>query len=630
MPNSPGPTSMPTELSRTRIAVRVALIAILVTVAGYALADFVVERKLERAQWQAAKIASVRFADYVPDWLPPDTPNASGYLEAAALLTDGQRGVYTPRQGPAIPTAKALSELKKTIRAHDLADADLGDEELELARSIVEASPLALAVLDEAVDIADEARYQTNYDDIPSEIIIPNLLTRIRFALLFRARGWLAAVRGDTDQAWHDAAAIFTLADFTGREMPTLINALVARVVFEHGCNFTRQLLAIGPPSAEQRDQLLREARKSSPRELMDHALHAERAAVASTLLDSRTSRSPGVLVGESRNPLPRIRMWLRLNAALYLDSFSRFDRDLFSGRSRSHGSRAEPRQTRPARVGPPGTGDDHRLSRRRRQARSLDRERRPTRAGDKTGASARRTRRLSRVSRGVGRTSYRSTPSVARSTGITGSNTATRSTACRSTASTMAECTPSTRSRQAGRAPRHGTKVTTCGRSGTNPPTVRCSAIRNPRWTRGPLSQLSDRLPVPAQLAAERLRRSEYRDGNPTPHCRRLSDQSQAGAASAAGELRLHHLRSRKRKASDRSLRQSSTGSGDHGSDHAGHGWTGSHHRDSRDRPKRQDHSAHRGRSSLVERPASRRWSHRGPSQAGSHRSARSGAQLP
>jgi len=322
---------------RDRRWLRCGLVAVLVSLLVYGLTVFAIDRKVRSAQSAYEQGVSLSFDDYIQPPLEEGTANGTDYMEAAALLTDGQKGVYLPRDSPAPTDLKAIY---RRYRVLEVARGVPTPEDLELFRSVVERQSLALAVLDRGMEEALEARYRTNYEDPPLDIIIPNLLIRLRFATLLRARSELALAEGRGAEAWRGAEQIFRLAHWTGRDLTTLINVLVARAVARQGFLLTQDLLATTPPDAGTRKRLLEEARRTDPRKLFGQAFAVERSVTFQSLNDPRVTRETIATFGgdsggdstaaswsTTQYALLAWQPWRRLNAALYLElATSRFE----------------------------------------------------------------------------------------------------------------------------------------------------------------------------------------------------------------------------------------------------------------------------------------------------------------
>ncbi|MEE8526315.1 MAG: hypothetical protein V3T72_20455 [Thermoanaerobaculia bacterium] len=305
-------------LSRSRRWLRRLLVAAVAVIVAYGLLFIALKSKLRSIERDvAARGESLDFADIIPPELDRATPNASDRLEAMALIAEGQEAVYLPRgKAPA-----DLEELQQRLREITWERTAIGDADLELFRRTVERHRLVLEVFDASRSIS-AARDKTNYDALPAAVIIPNLLPRLRLAMLVRARAHTAIADARFDDAWLDAAGILRLASWVGGEMPTLISALVARAITRQGTELVRCLAEVSPPTSEQRRMLVEEADRIEPLELINSALMAERSFVYSTLVDPRAPRDIDLTDLSVEPPWRNVllmRPWLWINAALYV-----------------------------------------------------------------------------------------------------------------------------------------------------------------------------------------------------------------------------------------------------------------------------------------------------------------------
>lgn len=312
------------------------LILAVVLAAVYGAAILVVDAQVRGAAERATADgqATLDISAYIPPpEIPEDVANGTDALEAASLLSNGQRGTYIPREGG--PTlARDIQEVYGRLRDLDKDGKPPTPEDLDTFRAMLENRALVAQAIDRAVE-AERARYRTNFDDVPAAMIIPNLLTRLRFAGLLRARAEVALAEGRTADAWADAAKIFRLAHLTNESLPTLINMLVARAVAYHGFALTQTLLGAAPPELDDAARALRrrvaeEAHRIDPAEVLSTRLGGERAAIYATLLDPRATPEILFYLSEAENteqppfatshPLLR-RVWTRRQAASYLDA---------------------------------------------------------------------------------------------------------------------------------------------------------------------------------------------------------------------------------------------------------------------------------------------------------------------
>lgn len=296
----------------------------------YAVAIWVVDAQARTAARNATADgrATLDISAYFPPPLPEDVPNGTDTIEAASLLMGGQRGTYFPREGR-LP--EDLQVIYQRFRELDTGGGQLMAEDLDHLRATLERRDLLVRALDQATN-ATRARYQTNIDDVPAAIIVPNLLGRLRFATLLRGRGEVALAEGRVAEAWEDAAKLFRLAHLTNESLPTLINYLVARALAYHGFELTRKLLSAAPPKLDPdalaaRRRVLEEAHRIDPAADFSSRLDGERAAIYSTLLDPRATPEMYFLEAEpeegvpfaARQPFLR-RLWTRRQAVRYLD----------------------------------------------------------------------------------------------------------------------------------------------------------------------------------------------------------------------------------------------------------------------------------------------------------------------
>ena len=263
---------------------RIVLITGVLLVVLYQLTAFAVGRKLSSTREALEGDQSLDIGDYLPPpELAKDAINATDYFEAAALISDGQEQVYQPRSGP--PPADLVAVHRHFRRAEVNRERPTQDD-LEHFRVVVERYALTLQILDQGLANATDARYMTDYEVRPYEVIIPNLLIRLRFSFLLRARAELAVHDGRPEDAWGDATRIFQLAHWTTDDIPTLINTLVARAIAHQGALLTQTLLSLAPANAEIRAPVEEWALKVDTVQAINRMLDAERAVAFDFLLD--------------------------------------------------------------------------------------------------------------------------------------------------------------------------------------------------------------------------------------------------------------------------------------------------------------------------------------------------------
>ena len=314
--------SIPDESSPRSRGLRLLLLAGLLLAVLYALSVFSIDSKLRHARQTLEGDHSLDIRAYLP---PPELPenaiNATDFLEAAALVSDGQEQAYYPRSGP--PPADLVA-VQERLRRAEIERTRPTPEDLEHFRAAVERHDLSLKILDQGLDTATGARYKTDYQVRPFEMIIPNLLVRLRFSALLRARAELAVVDQSHQEAWQDAVRIFQLAHWTTDDIPTLINTLVARAIANQGSLLTQTLLARAPVAPEIRAPVEEWAQKTDTVQAINRMLDAERAVMFDLLLDPRTPVGDLENLGNA-SPIQRLLFgwhpWRRLNAALYLES---------------------------------------------------------------------------------------------------------------------------------------------------------------------------------------------------------------------------------------------------------------------------------------------------------------------
>lgn len=278
---------------------RLALTAMLILFVVPLSMDLYSRMKLERAV-EGYTYGFLDFEHFKPDPLPEDTVNGTDYEEAASLVIEGQNLTYQPRDGA--PDAGFLA-VQDVFKRRNLDRSELSAEDLDLFRHQVQRLDLGLRILDKGLETTHEARYQTDWNVSPWDIVIPNLLTRIRFGTLLRARGEIALAEGRWDDAWRDAAKIQRLAHWSAQSLPTLINALVARAISYEGMIFVQKLLAGPPVDRGLYDAVMTEAGRLPSTEHYSMLLDAERSAAFTSLLDPRAT-SFGVVVVPKGFPL--------------------------------------------------------------------------------------------------------------------------------------------------------------------------------------------------------------------------------------------------------------------------------------------------------------------------------------
>ncbi|MCG8455916.1 MAG: hypothetical protein MI919_06500 [Holophagales bacterium] len=323
--SSPPEKSTPPEKSLPSRGLRLALLAGILLVGLYAFLVFAIDTKLRHSRQTFEGDHSLDIRAYLP---PPELPenaiNATDFLEAAALVSDGQKQAYYPRSGS---PPEDLMAIKERLRRAEIERTRPTPEDLEHFGAAVERHDLSLKILDQGLDSATGARYKTDYQVRPFEVIIPNLLVRLRFSALLRARAELAVVDQRHREAWQDAVRIFQLAHWTTDDTPTLINTLVARAIANQGSLLTQSLLASAPVPPEIRAPVEEWARKMDTVRAINRMLDAERAVMFDLLLDPRTPVDDLKNLGNA-GPIQRLLFgwhpWRRLNAALYLESATR------------------------------------------------------------------------------------------------------------------------------------------------------------------------------------------------------------------------------------------------------------------------------------------------------------------
>ncbi|MEM8932032.1 MAG: hypothetical protein AAGE94_12710 [Acidobacteriota bacterium] len=310
------------QRSRPRVVVLATLVLFLVALVVAWSADLYSRAKVRQVLDEHAADGPFDFADHIPPKLPPGVANGTDYLEAAALLMDGQDLTYPPPEGS--PDAELVSLV---VRFGELDAARVRPTGSDVAtfRHLVERFDLPLTILDRGFERATDARYRTNYDSPPFEIFIPNVVNRVRMAHLLRARGEVAIADGRAGDAWGDAARIVRIAHWTSREMSMVVNQLIARSVAEQADHLIRSLLAEAPAEAVIRRQVHDELERLDPAAQLARALDTERAVAWSSLRDPRidaASMVPMINGKTSRfhQALAGWRPWVRWNAARYLE----------------------------------------------------------------------------------------------------------------------------------------------------------------------------------------------------------------------------------------------------------------------------------------------------------------------
>ncbi len=315
-------TPPPAKASKPRHFLRIFLIACGLVLAAHLLLGVWADLRLKKTR-QAHTQGSLEFADYIPSDLPEGVVNGTDYEQAAALVMSGQGATQPPYMGKTDPGVFKIYERFQTLAVDRKAPSS---DDLEVFRRQIERQSLALAILDEGIARTDDARYLTDWQVVPYQIEIPNLLVRLHMSTLIRARGEVALAEGRMDDAWNDAFAVQRMAVWTYRSLPTLINALIARAIAQHGFLLVERLLA-GPAVDEPiRQRVLAEAEKIPWSDHMSTLLNAEVTAAFSTVVDPRTQPETFEDMQAGTNGLGRFQRllmssmtWRKLNAAAYL-----------------------------------------------------------------------------------------------------------------------------------------------------------------------------------------------------------------------------------------------------------------------------------------------------------------------
>lgn len=278
--------------------------------------------RLSTAQEQFAGAHSLNVGSYLPPSdLEPDAVNASEFIEAAALLTEGQGVVgRAPDRAP----ASDLAKLQQRFRRGEVNRDELSSEDLDLVREALQRHGLAIEVLERGLESATDSLYVTDYSQRPFAIIVPELLVRLRFAALFRGRAELAIRQGRFEEAWHDARRIFQLAHWSADDCPVLINALVARAIHHQGYLLTQRLYGEAPVSAPVRQEVLTWALKTPVDTMLNRLLGAERAVGLDHILSPETPWAE--MDRQEQAPfwqrfLFRWSAWRSLHGAVYLET---------------------------------------------------------------------------------------------------------------------------------------------------------------------------------------------------------------------------------------------------------------------------------------------------------------------
>ena len=281
-PQAPAPTTgaggkPPGPTSRWRRLLRFALMMILLLLAVRLVVGYTAQARLKQVTDRiTASGESLRFADFAP----PDVAtgeNATDFLEAAGLLLDAEASEQD---------ATLADEFHQRLREIDQRRQPVTPEDLALFRRVVDSHDLVLRILDEGMS-RERARFDVDYfTHDPASLNIPNLIKRLQLSRLLRARAWLAVDDDRPEDAWHEVARIFRLAGWLAEEMPTVIHAVVARAVAQQGLMTARDIVRIAPPAPEEMSQVLAQARRWDPRATHARVLRAERAAMATTLLN--------------------------------------------------------------------------------------------------------------------------------------------------------------------------------------------------------------------------------------------------------------------------------------------------------------------------------------------------------
>ena len=307
----------------SRVILRAVLIAAVAISAFHLLLGVWANMRLQSARSTHTQ-GSLEFADYIPSDLPEGVINGTDYEEAASLVANGQEATHPPFTGKSNP---GILEVYERLRAQAVDRSDPSADDLDFFRQQIEQQSLALAILDEGLAKTDQARYVTDWQIVPFQLEIPNLLARLHLSALIRARGEVALSEGRLDDAWNDAFAVQRMANWTCRSLPTLINALVARAMSRQGFLLVERLLAAPRVSEFLRERVWIEAQQIPWAEHFNTILNAEVSATFSTMIDPRTTSDVLTKMQAGGNDLPLYQRrllsssaWRKLNAATYLE----------------------------------------------------------------------------------------------------------------------------------------------------------------------------------------------------------------------------------------------------------------------------------------------------------------------
>ncbi|MEM1181179.1 MAG: hypothetical protein AAGM22_22745 [Acidobacteriota bacterium] len=262
-------------------SLRRSLVALLGLAVVSALA-MAAQRASDDAMRRAAARVEAAGSSLDPRQIALDPPSAGGNAHPA--LEAARRWLKNDDQ-------KLYREFHRRLQREILKRGDrMTPEDLELFRRAIDHYGPVFEILDAAASL-DGASFDFDRH-LPTGLQLPYLNASEHFGDLLSGRAHVAYAEGRPADAWRDVRMMFRLAAWKAREMPILVNQLMAYTVIDSAVLEAQALLRGGAtPDAETVAEIqatLAEMRRADWRAHFDRALEMERAEMVTWLNDRK------------------------------------------------------------------------------------------------------------------------------------------------------------------------------------------------------------------------------------------------------------------------------------------------------------------------------------------------------